>query len=519
MANRKATMTDIRVIIREFVRGTSLREMERKLNISRTSLRAYRDRAVTSGKAMVDLLTLEDAELNAIMVKGDGHRSRDADRYAFMMENVEEYAQQMKRKHMTYDVLYADYQKATDNPYGYTQFKAIIQEYEKNHDYKYHNVYEPGREMQFDFAGDGIWIVDRSTGEAVPAIVLVCVLPYSMLSYVTALPSAKMEYLFQALSRAVEYFGGVAEISKTDNMRQWIKQVNRYEPALNEAASQWCLHYGTELLECRSRKPRDKGPAESLVNQAYRYYYSRICRETFFSYDELNYRLDELNDLYNNRDRKNKACSRREQFEKEELPYLLPLPPARFLFKYEKAVTINTTYHVQVDKSHFYSVPYQYVGKKAKVVYDTETVEVWVDFTRIAVHKRAYTDGYSTVAEHMPPNHLAYTRSKDINAAYLQSKASQIGPHTRASIDNILQSALFVQQSYRACQGVLRLAIRYGSDRVEAACQRIEPKTASTYKRIEAILRSNLDEQPLWPSDMTPYIPENENVRGAEEYQ
>ena len=31
MANRKVTMTDIRVIIREFVRGTSLREMERKL--------------------------------------------------------------------------------------------------------------------------------------------------------------------------------------------------------------------------------------------------------------------------------------------------------------------------------------------------------------------------------------------------------------------------------------------------------------------------------------------------------
>jgi len=348
MANRKATMTDIRVIIREFVRGTSLREMERKLHISRTSLRAYRDRAEASGKAMVDLLNLEDVELNAIMVKGDGHRSRDADRYAFMMENVEEYAQQMKRKHMTYDVLYADYQKATDNPYGYTQFKAIIQEYEKNHDYKYHNVYEPGREMQFDFAGDGLWIVDRSTGEAVSAIVLVCVLPYSMLSYVTALPSAKMEYLFQALSKAVEYFGGVAEISKTDNMRQWIKKANRYEPTLNEAASQWCLHYGTDLDECRSRKPRDKGPAESLVNQAYRYYYSRICRETFFSIEELNRKLDELNDLYNNRDRKNKTYSRREQFEKEELPYLLPLPSSRFLFKYEKEIIINTTYHFQI---------------------------------------------------------------------------------------------------------------------------------------------------------------------------
>lgn len=159
----------------------------------------------------------------------------------------------MRRKHMTYDVLYEEYLRSTDNPYGYTQFKAIVQEYEKNHDYKYHNAYEPGREMQFDFAGDNLWIVDKDTGEAIRAIVLVCVLPYSMLSYVAALPSAKMEYLFLSLSRAVRYFGGVTEISKTDNMRQWIKKTDRYEPTLNEAASQWCLHNGTELDECRSK--------------------------------------------------------------------------------------------------------------------------------------------------------------------------------------------------------------------------------------------------------------------------
>lgn len=68
MANVKATMTDIRVIIREFSRGTSLREMERKLKLSRTSLRHYRDRAEASGRSMVDLLALNDAELQAIML-------------------------------------------------------------------------------------------------------------------------------------------------------------------------------------------------------------------------------------------------------------------------------------------------------------------------------------------------------------------------------------------------------------------------------------------------------------------
>ena len=91
MANVKATMTDIRVIIREFSRGTSLREMERKLKLSRTSLRNYRDRAEASGRSMVDLLSLNDAELQAIMLKGDGHRGRDADRYAFMQADLERF--------------------------------------------------------------------------------------------------------------------------------------------------------------------------------------------------------------------------------------------------------------------------------------------------------------------------------------------------------------------------------------------------------------------------------------------
>lgn len=84
MANEKASMTDIRVIIRELSRGTSLREMERKLQLSRTSLRNYRDRAEATGRSVADLLSLNDAELQAIMQKGDGHRGRDADRYAFM---------------------------------------------------------------------------------------------------------------------------------------------------------------------------------------------------------------------------------------------------------------------------------------------------------------------------------------------------------------------------------------------------------------------------------------------------
>ena len=520
MANRKVTMTHLRAIIREFSKQTPMREIERKLKISRTSLRSYKERAEASGKTMEELLRLEDAELHSILSKEDVHRNRDGERYAFMLENIEEYAQAMTRKYMTYEVLYEEtYCKSTNKPYGYTQFKSILQEYEKKHDYKYHNVYAPAQEMQFDFAGDPLWVVDVPTGECIKATVLVCVLPYSMMSFAIAMLSTKMEFFFVALSKAVEYFGGVPEVSKTDNMLQWVKRYDRYEPALNEAAQQWAMSYGTDIAGCRSRKPRDKGPAEGLVDKVYKFYYSRIYNETWTSLEELNTRIFELNDLYNDRISKGHSVSRRQKFEQEEKPYLLPLPVEPYRFKYEKGIKINSTYHFQLERGCFYSVPYQYIGKEAKVTYDAEVVEVWVDLKRIAIHHRMYKDGYSTLPEHMPERHRAYTESKEYNAAYFQKKASQIGPETRAVVDAILAKPYFVQQSYRACQGVLRLANRYGKERLEMACKHITHKSAASYKMVEAILKNGLEQSESQAPANQSYMPQNDNVRGAAAYK
>ena len=49
-------------------------------------------RAEASGRSMKELLGLSDAELRAIMQKSDAHRGRDLSRYAFMQDNLEEYA-------------------------------------------------------------------------------------------------------------------------------------------------------------------------------------------------------------------------------------------------------------------------------------------------------------------------------------------------------------------------------------------------------------------------------------------
>ena len=526
MANKKATMTELRAIIRELSKGVPVREIERKLGISRRSISVYRDRAVESGHSFSALVQMEESSLSAILCRESAHRNRDEERYAFLQEHLPEYAERMKRRYMTYEIVYyQEYSRQTDNPYGYTQFKNILKEYQSNHDYKYHNVYDPDGEMQVDFAGDNLWVIDRGTGEAQKAHVLVCILPYSSMCYVTAMLETKMEFFFKALSDAVQYFGGVPEVVKSDNMTQWVKRYDRYDPSLNDAAIQWGLHYGTEIENCRSRHPRDKGAVEGLVSKVYNYFYSRLQNygpkgehEEFFSIRELNRRLLELTDDYCNIIRKGHMESRRQKYEEEELPHMLPLPPSRYMFRYEKKFKVTNNYHVAIDGYKYYSIPYQYVGQEAKALYDAETIEVWIGGNRVCTHQRSYKDGYVTEPSHMPENHRAYANSRERNAAYYIRMAGHIGPQTAEVIGVILKSKPFVQQSYKACDGILNMARKYGNDKLESVCARIVPKAAANYKMVKNMVEHNMEQRfdEIGPDQS--YIPENENVRGAEAY-
>ena len=211
--------------------------------------------------------------------------------------------------------------------------------------------------------------------------------------------------------------------------------------------------------------------------------------------------------------------SRYERFTREEKPLLRALPPEPYVFKYSKKFTLNSTYHVQlVTDRHFYSVPYQYVGSQATMIYDYRNVEIYIGLERVAVHVRSYEQGYTTKEEHMPERHRAYKRSREYNAAYYLAKASGIGPCTREVIGRILDSKIFVQQSYRSCQGILSLAGKYPLKRIESACERARAASCVSYQMVRQILAKNLDTVP--ESKQTgPCLPEHENIRGASAWQ
>lgn len=177
-------------------------------------------------------------------------------------------------------------------------------------------------------------------------------------------------------------------------------------------------------------------------------------------------------------------------------------------------------YHVYVgEDNHRYSVPYQYIGQQTKIVYDENTVEVFIGFNRVAVHKRSYrSGGYTTLDAHMPEKHLRYKQAKGWDARYFLSIAKQIGVSAEGVFTKVLASKDFVEQTYLSCRGLKRLSEIYGPQRFEAACRRALQGTRVNYGMIENILKRNLDTLQENQEDLFT-IPDHPNIRGMESYK
>jgi transposase len=85
----------------------------------------------------------------------------------------------------------------------------------------------------------------------------------------------------------MQYFGGVPQSFKTDNLKQVVTKSCRYEPVFTEVMQQWALHYNITLLATRVAKPKDKAAVENEVKIAYQRIYAPLRDEVFKSIKEL----------------------------------------------------------------------------------------------------------------------------------------------------------------------------------------------------------------------------------------
>jgi len=115
----------------------------------------------------------------------------------------------------------------------------------------------------------------------------------------------------------------------------------------------------------------------------------------------------------------------------------------------------------------------------------------------------------------MSPSHQHYANT---TPASLIKQAAKIGRNAAILIERLMRDRPHPQQGYRAAQGVLSLARRYGPERLEAACDRALTINALSYSSVSTILKSGLDQAPPGAEPVKP-TPVHGNIRGSSYYQ
>lgn len=200
---------------------------------------------------------------------------------------------------------------------------------------------------------------------------------------------------------------------------------------------------------------------------------------------------------------------------------LKPLPPEKFEAKKTVFAKVQKNYHVTLGEDmHHYSVPYRYTGQRIRITYTSDVVEIYdARQQRIAVHRRDYRrHAYTTLQEHMPPNHRAVYEQKGWDENYFLKRAKTIGPFTGQVVAKVLSGRFFTEQTYRSCLGILRLGDKFSNQRLEKACKLALQCPQINYKLIDNILKNNMDL--LGEQTTLDFItPTHDNLRGEESYK
>lgn len=403
-------------------------------------------------------------------------------------------------------------------PLMYSQFCYHIQQDEQKRRATMHINRKPGEQAEVDWAGTPAHIIDPDTGIMTEAWLFVGVLTYSQYTYVEAFINQKQAAWITAHIRMLEYFEGVPKILVPDNCKTAVNRSSGwYDQKLNTIYHEMAEHYNTAIIPARVRKPKDKPNVEGSVGNISTWITAALRNEQFFSLGELNAAIRVKLSAFNANLFQKKEGSRLKLFIEEEKPLLAPLPTTRYELAEWKIATVQFNYHISLD-GMLYSIPFQYIKRKVDVRVTDNVIEVFYEHNRIASHRRLQgrKGQYSTILEHMPPNHQEYL---EWNGDRFRKWAERIGKNTYQVVDSILTSKVVEQQTYKGCMGLLRLADRYSAQRLEAACKKALSYTASpSYKSVKNILSSDKSDIKETNSEITT-TNQHGITRGADYYR
>ena len=211
--------------------------------------------------------------------------------------------------------------------------------------------------------------------------------------------------------------------------------------------------------------------------------------------------------------------TREERFHAMEKPLLQPLPEEVFEMRYYADLKVGSNNFVELrhDKvTHFYSAPYIYIGRMARVIFTRSWVKIYVDNQLVATHTRKHDYGHTYEPEHMASNSRAIMER---SAAYYVSWAGKKSEECKAYISEIFNPQRTNKPEevyYRLCGAILSSYKKYESSLVDLTCR----QCLDNRVKFEAILKHNyITQSDDEPCLFAPVPTNHVNMRGSDYFK
>lgn len=514
MANNQIEMRKIKKIFKLYTEGVSKRKISLQLHLSRNTVTKYISFLKHYKLTYEEIMAMSIEELHRLF---HSQEKRKNDRLRTLEQYFPYFDKELRKTGVTQQLLWEEYKAKHPNGLMLSQFCYWYSEWRKEVSPVMHFTHDPGDKLFIDYTGKKLTIVDEHTGELQELEVYVCVLDNSHYTYVEASKSQKKDDFIRCTENALWFYGGVPKALIPDNLRAVVTKSSRYEPKVNETFADFADYYGTSVLPTRAYKPRDKAIVENSVRIIYTRVFAKLRKETFHSIPAINTRILELLKIHNDMSFRGRDYTRASLFKEIEKPALSNLPAKRYELKQYANGTVHKNGHIYLSKDkHYYSVPYIYLGKKTRIIYSENIVEIYHAHHQIAVHTRSKKKyGYTTNKEHMSSYHRFVS---DWNPKKFMDWSANIGEHCNEYITKILDKRQHPEQSYKSCIGILQLAKKVGNTRLNNACKRALNYQAYNYNIIVRILEKGWDEIDEIPFE-NDELPLHNNIRGREYYK
>ena len=348
MSRERASMKRIKEVLRlaSFPHMTD-RKIALGANVAKTTVRDYLMRAREAGITWLEAEAMDDATLERFLFP-----SCDEPRTKKPGPDWNYIHQELRRPHVTLQLLWEEYRRTQLDGYSYSQFCELYRVYTRTLDLSMRQTHAPGEKLFVDYSGTGIPVIDPRTGEERMAEVFVAVFGASNYAYAEATWTQRLPDWIGSHTRAMQYFGGVPAAIVPDNLKSGVKDPLYYDPEINPTYQQWAEYYNVAILPARSRKPKDKAKVEAGVQFVQRWIIAALRNRQFFSLAELNTAIAELLDRLNSRPFRKMKGTRASLFAAMDRPALRPLPAQPYEYAEWKKTRVNIDYHVEFDEHY-----------------------------------------------------------------------------------------------------------------------------------------------------------------------